>query len=181
MRKIPGELSLGHGDGTPVRAHACLPIQEPSLLVLQPLVAGKQRPHRADPLRSPVQHALNRGPPGLEVVRLPMRLCRGLVAKDLEVVEAVGRVGIGQDMKLEDAWLITNAPRDTRMVASRNVRTCSGLTVIAPKIAYMRSPFEVTGRSLGSGRRQEARESGEFSPTPRRRLDARSCRQRDGG
>src|SRR5688572_4971543 len=43
-----------------------------------------------------------------------MRLRRSLVSKDLEVVEAAGSVCIGQDMKLEDAWLITDgAPRFT--------------------------------------------------------------------
>ncbi len=97
-----------------MRAHAWLPIQEPGLLVLQPLIARKHRAHRADPLSSTVQHALNRGPPGLEVLRLPVRRCRGRVPKDLEVVEAGGRVRVGQDVELEDAWLITDgAPRFT--------------------------------------------------------------------
>jgi len=43
-----------------------------------------------------------------------MHLRGGLVLKDFEVEKAVRRVGIGQDMKLEDAWLIFDGgPRFT--------------------------------------------------------------------
>ena len=51
-----------------------------------------------------------------------MRLRRGLVAKDLEEVETGGRVLVGQDMKLEDAWLLTDgAPRLTDRCLSKRV------------------------------------------------------------
>lgn len=59
-----------------------------------------------DPLHVALQHVLDRVPPELEVFRLPMRLRRGLVANDLEVGETMGSVRVGQDMKLEGAWLI---------------------------------------------------------------------------
>jgi hypothetical protein len=75
-----------------------------------------------------------------------MRVCRGLVAKKLKVVEAVGRVGIGQDMTLEDAWLITDDAPCCTDGGLRERTYVLRLDIDRAEIAYLPFPFEHIGQ-----------------------------------